>query len=162
MTGKGVLFLKEVTGLRSTTAFVNSYTSYSITKPFWKAGGKASPRKSLHSPPCSAILPHSLLLLNPMLYDPILLLISNLLPLSSALELVRFLTDLFPSPKSAGKSSQENNLHTHTLFYLPTRSVSCTDSQRGVLNAKLMQWSAQSMWAVNKGGVCVWRQQMQC
>lgn len=30
-------------------------------------------------------------------------------------------------------------IYTHTLFYLPTRSVSCTDSQRGVLNAKLTQ-----------------------
>lgn len=154
-------FLKALTGLCSTTAFVNIYLPYSIIKPFWKAGGKASLRKYLHSPPSSAILPPFLLLLNPMLHDLILLLISNLLPFAPALGLVISLTDLFQFPKSAGKKAPKEIIYTHCFIFLAAQWVA--QAPRGVCwKAKLVQWSAQSMWAVTEGGVCTWRQQMQC
>lgn len=146
-------FLKEVMGLCSTTAFVNSYLSYSIIKPFWKAGGKASPRKNLHSPPSSAILPPFLLLLNPMLYDPILLLISNLLPLTPALGLVVSLTDLFQFPMSAGEKLP-GKLFARTLFHLPG-SVSCTGSQRGALKGQIRAMKCPEDVGSNWEGKCI-------
>lgn len=136
-------FLKKVMGLCSTIAFVNSYLSYPIMKPFWKAGGKAFKEV----PPLPSLCySASHLLLSPMLFP-----ISNLLPLHQLWGLSYPSTDLFQFPKTAGKKLP-GKLFVHKLFYLPTSSV----SRPVCWKAKFMQWSAQSMWAV-----CLWRYQMQ-